>query len=109
MKIAGIETSMGYVAWLGQYATQDSVLTDLLRRAGAVLYVKTNVPQTLMVGETVNNIFGRTLNPYNRALSCGGSSGGEGALIAMRGAVVGVGTDVSSFLLSPQSYTGLTL
>ena len=63
---------MGYVAWLGKVEEHDSVLTHLLRKAGAVLYVKTNCPQTLMVGETLNNIFGRTLNPVNRLLSCGG-------------------------------------
>lgn len=86
---------MGYVAWLDRYENHDSVLTKLLRNAGAVLYVKTNVPQTLMLGETINNISGRTLNPYNRRLSPGGSSGGEGALVGMRGSVIGVGTDVS--------------
>jgi amidase len=89
----GVETSMGYISWLGKYDTRDSVLTSLLRKAGAVFYVKTSVPQTLMVCETINNIVGRTTNPRNRDLSCGGSSGGEGAIVAMRGAVMGVGTD----------------
>jgi amidase len=45
-------------------------------------------------GETYNNVFGRTLNPYNLSLTSGGSSGGEGALIAMRGSPLGVGTDI---------------
>lgn len=81
--------------------------------AGAVPFVQTNVPQTLMVSpmdpfvfwnvldvpnyqwaETFNNIFGRTLNPHNRSLTCGGSSGGEGALIALRGSPLGVGSDI---------------
>lgn len=106
-RIAGVETSMGYVAWLGKAETRDSVLTDLLRKAGAVLYVKTNVPQTLMVCETVNNIFGRTLNPFNRGLSCGGSSGGEGALVGMRGAVVGVGTDIGGSIRVPAAFNHL--
>lgn len=43
--------------------------------------------------ETNNNIFGRTLNPRNRDLTCGGSSGGEGALLALKGSILGVGTD----------------
>lgn len=85
---------MGYVSWIGKYDTEDSILVTLLRKAGAVLYIKTSVPQTLMTIETVNNIIGRTANPYNRSLSCGGSSGGEGALIGMRGSVLGVGTDI---------------
>jgi amidase len=47
--VKGVETSMGYVAWLGTKATRDSVLTEALRAAGAVFYVKTNVPMALMV------------------------------------------------------------
>jgi hypothetical protein len=41
-----------------------------------------------------NNAFGRTTNPYNRSLTCGGSSGGEGALIALGGSPLGVGSDI---------------
>lgn len=48
-------------------------------------------------GETHNNVFGRTLNPYNRSLTPGGSSGGEGALVAMKGSPLGVGTDIGGF------------
>lgn len=85
---------MGYVDWLGRIESEDSVLVSILRRAGAVFYVKTSVPQTLMVCETVNNIIGRTVNPRNKNWSCGGSSGGEGALIGIRGGIMGVGTDI---------------
>ena len=56
-----------------------------------------------MMGETVNNIIGYTTNPKNRCLSCGGSSGGEGALIGLRGSVVGLGTDIGgSIRLEPK-------
>lgn len=85
---------MGYVSWIGNYETDDSVLVALLQKAGAVFHVKTSVPQSLMVCETVNNIFGRTVNPRNKNWSCGGSSGGEGAMVAMRGGLIGVGTDI---------------
>lgn len=90
---------MGYVSWIGHYATEDSVMVTLLRKAGAVFYIKTSVPQTLMVGETFNNIIGQTVNPRNRNLSSGGSSGGEGALIGMRGSILGVGTDIGMFFV----------
>lgn len=50
-------------------------------------YVKNNIPQTLMTADLENNIFGRTLNPNNLTLTAGGSSGGEGALIKMRGSI----------------------
>ena len=45
-------------------------------------------------GETYNHVFGRTTNPYNRYMTPGGSSGGEGALLALRGSPLGVGTDI---------------
>jgi amidase len=92
--VQGHETHMGYVGWLGKYDTEDSVLTHLLRKAGAVFYVKTSVPQTLMVCETINNVIGRTVNPRNPLWSCGGSSGGEGAMVGLRGGIIGVGTDI---------------
>lgn len=88
---------MGYVSWVGKYDTEDSVLVTLLRKAGAVFYVKTNVPQSLMVCETINNVTGRTVNPRNKNCSFGGSSGGEGAIVGFRGAIIGVGTDIGKF------------
>lgn len=88
---------MGYVGWIGKYDEEDSVLTAILRRAGAVFYIKTSVPQSLMVCETVNNVIGRTVNPRNKNWSCGGSSGGEGANVGIRGGIIGVGTDIGEF------------
>lgn len=85
---------MGYVGWIGTFEGKkgtgkekvvESEMVGMLRKAGAILYCKTSVPHTLMSGETVNNIIGYTLNPKNRNLTAGGSSGGEGALIGIRG------------------------
>ena len=76
---------MGYVDWIGKYESDNSIMVDLLFKAGAVFYVKTSVPQSLMLCETLNNIIGRTVNPRNRNWSCGGSSGGEGAMVGFRG------------------------
>ncbi|OJJ02481.1 hypothetical protein ASPVEDRAFT_62508 [Aspergillus versicolor CBS 583.65] len=104
VRIKGLETTMGYATWIGKKNTEDSVLTTLLLNAGAVLYVKTSVPQALMVGETINNVFGRTTNPRNKNLSCGGSSGGEGAILALRGSVLGVGTDIGGSIRIPAAF-----
>ena len=92
--IKDVETTMGYVGWIGTFQGKtgtgkekvfESEIVKELRKAGAVLYCKTSVPHTLMSGETVNNIIGYTLNGKNRRLASGGSSGGEGALIGVRG------------------------
>jgi amidase len=95
--IAGKDSTLGFVAWVNDPATYNSTLTDLLLNAGAVLYVKTNVPTAMMITETVNNVFGRTTNPRNRTLTPGGSSGGESALIAFGGSPLGVGTDIGTW------------
>ena len=47
--IKGLETTMGYVSWIGNYAEKNAVLVDILEACGAVPFVRTNVPQTLMV------------------------------------------------------------
>lgn len=47
--IKGLETTMGYVSWIGKYAEKNAVLVDILEECGAVPFVRTNVPQTLMV------------------------------------------------------------
>jgi amidase len=82
-------------------------LTGELISLGAILYCKTSVPQTLIIGETLNNIIGTTPNPHNTLLSCGGSSGGEGALQALRGSTLGVGTDIGGSVRIPAAFNGL--
>ncbi|KAJ6443497.1 glutamyl-tRNA(gln) amidotransferase subunit A [Purpureocillium lavendulum] len=106
-KKPGLECTMGYVAWIGKYDTEDSVLVTMLRKAGAVFYVKTSVPQSLMVCETLNNVIGRTVNPRNKNWSCGGSSGGEGAIVGFRGGVIGVGTDIGGSIRVPSAFNNL--
>ncbi|CAK40630.1 hypothetical protein CBS63078_344 [Aspergillus niger] len=114
--VKGVETTMGYVGWINtfqgktndpRYLTHESELVKELRAAGAVLYCKTSVPMTLMSGETMNNIITYTHNPKNRLLSSGGSSGGEGALIALRGSPAGFGTDIGGSIRVPASFNGL--
>ncbi|CAE6456123.1 unnamed protein product [Rhizoctonia solani] len=89
--VKGEDTATGYIAWAGRtVADRDACVVQILRAAGAVVYVKTANPQSLLCLETSNNIYGYTTNPFNRDLSPGGSSGGEGALIACRGSLMGI-------------------
>ncbi|CAG8892656.1 unnamed protein product [Penicillium egyptiacum] len=114
--VKGVETTMGYVGWINTFqgqqndprsGTEESELVRELRNLGAILYCKTSVPATLMVGETMNNIIGYTWNPKNRLLSSGGSSGGEGALIALRGSPAGFGTDIGGSVRIPAGFNSL--
>ncbi|GAB1318531.1 amidase [Madurella fahalii] len=114
--VKGVDTTMGYVGWIGsnlgikdpsQVHQVESQITTELLSLGAVLFCKTSLPQTLLFGETKNNIIGQTLNPHNQNLSCGGSSGGEGALQALRGSTLGVGTDIGGSVRIPAAFTGI--
>lgn len=99
---------MGYVANISRpEADENSPLVDMLLEAGAVLYCKTNVPQTMMTADSDNNIFGRTLNPHKTSLTAGGSSGGEGAIVAFRASPLGVGTDIAGSIRIPSLCCGV--
>lgn len=106
-QIKGTECNMGIASWVGDISKENSVLVDILLDAGAVLHCRTNVSQTLMFAEADNYVYGRTTNPFNRSLTCGGSSGGEGPTVAMLGSLVGVGTDLGGSVRLPASYNGL--
>ncbi|PKX96391.1 putative general amidase [Aspergillus novofumigatus IBT 16806] len=99
--VKGTHASIGMISFLEEKSTHNSPLVDILLSLGAVIYVKTNIPQTMMTADSHNNVFGRTLNPHNTLLGPGGSSGGEGALIAMRGSPLGVGTDIGGSIRIP--------
>jgi amidase len=59
------------------------------------------------MAETYNNVWGYTSNPYNTEYGCGGSSGGEGSLLAQRGAPLGVGTDIGGSVRIPAASNGI--
>ncbi|KAJ3576037.1 hypothetical protein NPX13_g3837 [Xylaria arbuscula] len=105
--VKGEDTSLGLACYVNQPAEENSSLVSLLLDLGAVLYCKTNVPQSLMTADSDNNVFGRTLNPRNIGLTAGGSTGGEGALIALRGSILGVGTDIGGSIRIPSLCNGL--
>ncbi|GAW22997.1 hypothetical protein ANO14919_125440 [Xylariales sp. No.14919] len=105
--LRGLDSTVGFTSLVGDPAQDDAELASLLLRAGAVVYVKTNVPTAMMIAESVNNTFGRTVNPRNRLLTSGGSSGGESALIAFKGSPLGVGTDIGGSLRIPAACTGI--
>ncbi|KAJ9494584.1 hypothetical protein H2202_010016 [Exophiala xenobiotica] len=94
-QIPGVDSTIGLIHFAEKPCKSHSALPKLLLDLGALFYCKTNVPQTMMTADSDNNVFGRTLNPHNKRLTAGGSSGGEAALIAMRGSIVGIGTDIA--------------
>ena len=106
-QVSGYDTSTGLACFVNEPAEEDSGTAAMLLDLGAVLYCKTNLPQSIMTGDSDNNVFGRTLNPRNTAMTAGGSTGGEGALLALRGSVLGVGTDIGGSIRVPSVCNGI--
>ncbi|NWS74876.1 FAAH1 hydrolase, partial [Crotophaga sulcirostris] len=100
-------STCGLVQCLDTLVQEDSVLVKVLKRQGAIPFAMTNVPQSLFNYDCSNPIFGQTLNPFNHQKSPGGSSGGEGALIAGGGSILGIGSDIGGSIRLPSSFCGL--
>lgn len=107
LNLPGIETTIGYVSHIGNKPKYSSLLADVLEEKGAIFYVKTTVPMAMMAPETESNLHGYTYNAINHEFSSGGSSGGEGALIAAGGSPLGIGTDIGGSIRIPASFQGL--
>ncbi|RSL83964.1 hypothetical protein CEP52_016570 [Fusarium oligoseptatum] len=96
----------GYVAWADNVAQEDALIVTLARNAGAIFVVRTNLPQIAMHIDCSNPINGTTVNPHNRGLTCGGSSGGEGVAVAFRASIIGLGTDLGGSVRVPAAFCG---
>ena len=70
-------------------------------------YVKTNLPISLLSFESTNDVWGRCTNPHNPKYSPGGSTGGEGALLAFGGGRIGIGSDVAGSVRAPAHFSGI--
>lgn len=106
VNVTGYDSCMGYSSLINRPALKDAPIIRLLKDAGAIPFVKTNVPITLLSFESTNDVFGRTKNPHNPGFSAGGSTGGEAALLAHGGSRIGVGTDVAGSVRIPAAWSG---
>ena len=105
--ISGYDSSIGLAALCYKPASTNAPLIDLLEALGCIIIAKTNVPQTLASLDSVNNVWGRTMNPVNRNCTAGGSSGGEGVMVAMHAVMCGIGTDVGGSIRVPAYVNGV--
>ncbi|KAF2811031.1 amidase [Mytilinidion resinicola] len=103
----GLRVHCGYVSWWYKIGKEDAHVLEILWNAGAVFHARTTEPQSMMHLETDSNLYGVTVNPYNRDVTSGGSSGGEGALIALRGSCLGIGSDVGGSIRNPAANNGI--
>lgn len=100
-------THAGYVGLIDNVSESTNQCVQILYDAGAVFYVRTTEPQLLMHLCSNNNITGIAKNPTNTALTTGGSSSGEGAIAAMKGSALGVGSDIGGSIRAPAAFCGV--
>lgn len=84
----------------------DATVVRRLRDAGAVLLGKTNTPELTLAFETDNLVYGRTNNPYDLSRTCGGSSGGAAAILAVGGSALDIGSDTAGSIRVPSHFCG---
>lgn len=106
--VKGKVVTMGYTAWVSSPpCLDDSSPVKIMKDAGAIFFARTCMPQTGMALETVSNLWGRTLNSHNINFGAGGSSGGDGTLVALRGTPAApLATDIGGSIRAPAAFNG---
>lgn len=105
--VAGLRTTFGSPIYRDYVPADDALVVRRLRDAGAIILGKTNCPEFAAGGNTFNDLFGRTRNPWNPAKSAGGSTGGGAAALATGMIALAEGTDLGGSLRIPASFCGL--
>src|SRR5215813_5673428 len=103
----GLRTTFGSPIYRDFVPTEDSLLVERVRSAGAILIGKTNTPEFGAGSQTFNEVFGATLNPYDRTKTCGGSSGGAAVALACGMVPIADGTDMGGSLRNPAAFCGV--
>ncbi|WP_328632491.1 amidase [Streptomyces sp. NBC_00356] len=100
----GMRTTHGSPLFAEHVPDEDELLVERVQSAGAIRIGKTNVPEFAAGSHTFNPVFGATRNPYDRARSAGGSSGGAAAALAARLTPIADGSDMGGSLRNPASF-----
>src|SRR5207253_674419 len=103
----GIRTTWGSPIYRDHVPTVDGLIIERLRAAGAVTVGKTNTPEFGAGSQTFNEVFGRTLNPYDPTKTCGGSSGGAAVALACGMVPIADGSDTGGSLRNPAAFCNI--
>src|SRR5882724_6862244 len=103
----GLRTTFGSTLFQDHVPEEDALVVHRLRNAGAIILGKTNTPEFAFGPNTTNTVFGATRNPWNLALTSGGSSGGSAVALATGMCPLAEGTDLGGSLRGPAAYCGV--
>ena len=101
MDVAGVRTTYGSPIYRDHVPLRSHPLVERIERLGGIVIGKSNTPEFGAGGNTFNEVFGRTLNPWNTALTCGGSTGGGAVALATGQAWLAQGSDHGGSLRGP--------
>jgi aspartyl-tRNA(Asn)/glutamyl-tRNA(Gln) amidotransferase subunit A len=105
--VSGLKACWGSLLFRDHVAPRDDIWVERLRAAGAIIVAKTTTPEFALSGHTTSRLTGTTRNPWNPALTPGGSSGGAVAAVAAGVMPLSIGTDAGGSIRMPAAYTGL--
>jgi amidase len=103
----GIRTTYGSPLFKDHIPTEDNIVVERMRRAGAIIVGKTNTPEFGAGSQTFNTVFGATRNPYDLSKTCGGSSGGAAVALACGMVPVATGSDAGGSLRNPGAFCNI--
>lgn len=106
-EVAGVRTTYGSPLFSDHVPVEDALVVKRFRETGAIILGKTNTPEFAAGGNTFNEVFGRTRNPWNPTRSAGGSTGGGAAALATGMIALAQGTDLGGSLRIPASFCGV--
>jgi amidase len=107
VQTAGIRTTFGSPVFADHVPTEDDLLVERVRAAGAIVFGKTNTPEWGAGSHTFNEVFGVTRNPHDPSRSAGGSSGGAAVALATGMAPIADGSDLGGSLRNPAAFCGV--
>ena len=104
LETRSIRTTFGSPLYKDYIPTEDDIVVDRVRRAGAITIGKTNTPEFGAGSQTFNTVFGATRNPYDLTKTCGGSSGGAAVALACGLVPIATGSDTGGSLRNPAAF-----
>lgn len=103
----GLLTSLGSPLFKDNIARSDSIYVERIKKSGAIIIGKTNVPEFGLGSQSYNPVFGTTLNAYDGVSTAGGSSGGAAAGLALNMLPVADGSDLMGSLRNPAAFNNV--
>lgn len=107
IELKGTRSTIGLTTRANTIINEDCGIMVCVKNSGMIPFVKTNLPQIALNFDSNNFLWGLCTNPWNKTKSAGGSSGGEGAIVAAKISPIGIGNDMLGSVRIPAAFNGV--